>query len=134
MFKLYDDEGNMVIPDPLQLQVIYISYINGYLELLEYEFLINPYHLPKEILLKVKQTMANTLETNEHNEVVEDREILDFVEDDSARTPYITAYEITKILDYFLSRIYREEELLNFAMNEWDKQDQEIANKTDENV
>ena len=118
MFKHYDDEGNMVIPDRFQLQIIYVSYINDYLELLDYDFLINPCHLSKEILLKVKQTMANTLDNNEYNEVVEDREILDFIEDDSARTPYITAYEITKILDYLLSIIYKEEELMNFVMNE----------------
>jgi len=132
MFKHYDDEGNMVIPDQFQLQIIYVSYINDYLALVDYDFLINPYYLSKEILLKVKQTMADTLDNNEHNEVIENREILDFIEADIARTPYIIAYENTKILDYLLSTIYEKEELMNFAMNEWEDQDQKIANKTDE--
>jgi len=132
MFKHYDDEGNMVIPDQFQLQIIYVSYINDYLALVDYDFLINPYYLSKEILLKVKQTMADTLDNNEDNEVIENREILDFIEADIARTPYIIAYENTKILDYLLSTIYEKEELMNFAMNEWEDQDQKIANKTDE--
>ena len=132
MFKHYDDEGNMVIPDQFQLQIIYVSYINDYLALVDYDFLINPYYLSKEILLKVKQTMADTLDNNEHNEVIENREILDFIEADIARTPYIIAYENTKILDYLLSTIYEKEELMNFAMNEWEDQDQKIANKMDE--
>jgi len=96
MYSYINEDGEVIKKDTPKTVKEHTSYLNSYLELFEYEYLINPNYYTKDSLRKIRKFMMNIV----HNDKKDTNE-----SNNETQSINTIASEINNAIDFLISKL-----------------------------
>ena len=96
MYSYINEDGEVIKKDAPKTTKEHTSYLNSYLELFEYEYLINPNYYTKDSLKKIRKFMMNIVH-NDKKDIGEST--------NETQSINIIASEINNAIDFLISKL-----------------------------